>query len=90
MMETLPPMPVAAVIRGPVAEGLDATLVADSIGLPLVGEFPGLRGVAAALESQRLPELLRRRRVRTLVAGVLEWMAGDTQADRRSRERGQP
>lgn len=90
MMETLPPMPVAAVIRGPVAEGLDATLVADSIGLPLVGEFPSLRGVAAALESQRLPELLRRRRVRTLVAGVLEWMAGDTKVARRSRDRGQP
>lgn len=90
MMEALPPMPVAAVIRGPVAEGLDVTLVADSIGLPLVGEFPSLRGVAAALESQRLPELLRRRRVRTLVAGVLEWMAGETTVARRARDRGQP
>ncbi len=90
MMQALPPMPVATVIRGPVAEGLDATLVADSIGLPLVGEFPRLRGVAAALESQRLPELLRRRRVRTLVAGVLEWMAGETTVARRARGRGQP
>ncbi|MHA7268535.1 septum site-determining protein Ssd [Arthrobacter sp. HLT1-20] len=77
MMESLPPMPVAVVVRGPVAEGLDAAMVADAMGLPLVGEFPHLRGAAAAVDPQRLPELLRRRRVRMLAASALEWMAGD-------------
>lgn len=78
MLEELPPMPVAAVVRGPFGEGLDAAMVAAAVGLPLVGRLPRLRGVAEALESQRLPELLRRRPVRTLVANVLVWMAGDT------------
>lgn len=78
MLEELPPMPVAAVVRGPLGEGLDATMVAAAVGLPLVGRLPRLRGVAEALESRRLPELLRRRPVRTLVANVLVWMAGDT------------
>lgn len=77
MLEALPPMPVAVVVRGPVAEGLDAAMVADGMGLPLVGEFPRLRGAAAGLDPQRLPELLRRRRVRMLAASALEWMAGD-------------
>lgn len=90
MMDSLPPMPVAVVVRGPVAEGLDAVMVADAMGLPLVGEFPHLRGAAAALDSQRLPEMLRRRRVRMLVASALEWMAGDTRLARRSRGRSQP
>lgn len=85
MLETLPPMPVAAVVRGPLGEGLDARMVADSIGLPLVGELPDLRGLAAALESHRLPELLRRRRVRSLVGGALEWMAGETRMTRQPR-----
>ncbi|MHA7306529.1 septum site-determining protein Ssd [Arthrobacter sp. TMN-49] len=89
MMDTLPPMPVAAVVRGPVGEGLDAIMVADAIGLPLVGELPSVRGVAAALESQRLPELLRRRRVRPLVASVLDWMAGGAKVVRRPPARGQ-
>lgn len=74
----LPPMPIGAVVRGRVSEGLDAAMVADAVGLPLMGQFPHLRGVAQALESQRLAELLRRRAVRTLVANLLGWLGGDS------------
>lgn len=81
----LPTLPVAAVVRGPVAEGSDAEMVATAAGLPLVGELPKLRGLEQAFAAQRLPELLRRRRVRSLLAGVLEWMAGDTVVPQRIR-----
>ena len=81
MLETMAPMPAAAVVRGPLAEGLDAAMVADAVGLPLVGRLPALRGVGEALESQRLPELLRRRAVRRLVSNVLNWMSGESSND---------
>lgn len=90
LLDLLPPMPVAAVVRGPIREGLDAMMVASAVGLPLVGRLPQLRGVTEALESQRLPELLRRRPVRTLVANVLEWMAGDVPERNRSWGKAQP
>lgn len=83
--EALPTLPVAAVVRGPVGEGIDAEMVATAAGLPLVGELPKLRGLEPALAAQRFPELLRRRRVRPLLAGVLEWMAGDTVVPQRIR-----
>lgn len=81
----LPTLPVVAVVRGPVAEGSDADMVATAAGLSLVGELPKLRGLEQALAAQRLPELLRRRRVRTLLGGVLAWMAGDTVVPHRIR-----
>lgn len=74
----LPAVPSAAVVRGPMAEGIDAEMVATAAGLPLAGELPWLRGVDQALLAQRLPELLHRRRVRGLLAGVLDWMAGES------------
>ncbi len=78
MLDAMAPMPAAVVVRGPLAEGVDAAMVADTVGLPLVGTFSQLRGVGEALASQRLPELLRRRAVRGVVAHVLHWMAGET------------
>ncbi len=82
----LPALPVAAAVRGPMGEGLDAAMVATAAGLPLVGEMPWLRNVEQVLAAQRVPELLRRRRLRLLLAGILEWMAGDepAMAQRRS------
>ncbi len=74
----LPPMPMAAVVRGPLGEGLDAAMVAGAVELPLIGQFSQLRGVVEALESQRLNDLLRRRPVRTLVANLLGWLGGDS------------
>lgn len=86
----LPTLPVAGVVRGPVGEGIDAEMVATAAGLPLVGELPKLRGLEPALAAQRFPELLRRRRVQTLLAGVLEWMAGDTVVPQRIRSGARP
>lgn len=77
MMESLPPMPLGAVVRDPLGEGLDAAMVAAAVDLPLVGRLPRLRGVAEVLEARRLPELLRRRRVGALLGGILGWMSGD-------------
>ncbi|MDO5753402.1 septum site-determining protein Ssd [Arthrobacter sp.] len=90
MLATMAPMPTAAVVRGPLAEGLDAAMVAAAVGLPLVGWVPALRGVTEALEAQRLPELLRRRPVRRLVSNVLEWMAGESAHDARTVDRRLP
>lgn len=77
MMNSLPPMPLGAVVRDPLGEGLDAAMVAAAVDLPLVGRLPRLRGVAEVLEARRLPELLRRRRVGALLGGILGWMSGD-------------
>ena len=77
MMDSLPPMPLGAVVRDPLGEGLDAAMVAAAVDLPLVGRLPRLRGVAEALEARRLPELLRHRRVGALLGGILGWMSGD-------------
>ena len=90
MLATMAPMPAAAVVRGPLAEGLDAAMVAAAVGLPLVGWFPALRGVAEALEARRLPELLRRRAVRRLVSNVLDWMAGEFSNGGQTKDRRLP
>ncbi|PYH02173.1 hypothetical protein CVV67_01670 [Arthrobacter stackebrandtii] len=80
LVPALPPMPLAAVVRGPLGEGLDAAMVADAVELALAGQFPQLRGVARALEAQRPADLLRRRAVRTLLSGLLQWVAGEPAA----------
>ncbi|MFQ4150115.1 septum site-determining protein Ssd [Arthrobacter sp. LAPM80] len=77
MRLALPPKPVAAVVSGPLGEGLDAPMVAAAVGMPMVGRLPRMRGLAEAMESRRLPELLGRRPVQALVANILDWMAGD-------------
>lgn len=70
----LPPMPLTAAVRGPLGEGLDAAMVAGAVGMPLIGVLPRLHGVGEALESQRIHDLVRRRKVRTLVANLLAWL----------------
>lgn len=77
LIPQLPPMPLAAVVRGPLGEGLDAAMVAGAVGLPLAGQFMHVPRLAEALESQRVGELLRRRTVRTLLSSLLLWLAGD-------------
>lgn len=76
VVHAMPPLPMAAVVRGPLGEGLDAPMVAAAVELPLAGTLPRLRGVAAALAAQRFPELLRRRRTRMLMGRILAWMSG--------------
>lgn len=76
VVQAWPPLPIAAVVRGPLGEGLDAPMVAAAVELPLVGSLPKLRGVSAAFETQRFPELLRRRQVRSLLGRILAWISG--------------
>ncbi len=78
----LPPMPMAAAVRGPLGEGLDAAMVAGAVGMPLIGQLPHLRGVTEALEAQRMHDLVRRRKVRTLVANLLGWLGEGTPQSR--------
>ena len=77
LIPQLPSVPLTAVVRGPLGEGLDAAMVAGAVGLPLSGQFPHARRVAEACEAQRFGELLRHRRLRTLLSALLSWLAGD-------------
>ena len=77
LIPQLPSMPLTAVVRGPLGEGLDAAMVAGAVGLPLAGQFPHARRVAETCEAHRVGELLRRRRVRTLLSALLSWLEGD-------------
>ncbi len=77
LIPQLPSVPLTAVVRGPLGEGLDAAMVAGAVGLPLAGQFPHARRVDEACEAHRVGELLRRRRVRTLLSGLLSWLAGE-------------
>lgn len=76
LVETLPPVPMTAVVRGPLGEGIDATMVAEAVGMPLMGRLPELRRVEETMASKRVPDLLRRRRVSRLLQGILGWMSG--------------
>lgn len=67
----LPGMPISLVVRGPMRDGLDADMIADSVGVPLAGVMPALRSVAAATEHGQLLSLARNRNVRRLAASIL-------------------
>ncbi|MBQ1443053.1 MAG: hypothetical protein IIZ13_04280 [Renibacterium sp.] len=68
----LPALPASTrlVVRRPFPEGLDAQLAADSAGLPLLGEFPLLRGVGRIADRGALPELVNHRGVRRLFGAL--------------------
>lgn len=66
------PMGSRLVVRGPFPEGWDAELVAESAGLPLLGEFPNLRGVGRFADRGALTDLVNRRGVRRLFEGLLD------------------
>ena len=51
---------------------VDAQLIAESLGLPLLGILPEIRGAAAGTELGRLLELGRRKSVNRFARGVLE------------------
>lgn len=65
------PTTVQLVVRGPCPEGVDAELVAESLGLPLLGEVPHLRNVGRFADRGALAELTNRRGVRRLFEGLL-------------------
>ncbi len=72
ILQELPPVDAGLLIRGNSATSLDASLIADSLGLPLVGQVPELRGVASGTELGRLLELGRRKPVDRFAEAVLE------------------
>jgi hypothetical protein len=84
LLQELPPVDSALVIRGKAGAALDGTLIAESVGLPLHGVMPEVRGTAGAAELGRLLEHGKRRSVRRFAASVLdllddELLAGDAQ-----------
>lgn len=72
MLQELPPVDAALLVRGRPGAALDGPLIAEAVGLPVEGRVPELRGVAAAMEAGRLLELGKRRGVRHFAASVLD------------------
>jgi secretion/DNA translocation related CpaE-like protein len=77
LLQELPPVETALVIRGKAGAVLDGPLIAESVGLPLQGLVPEVRGTAGATELGRLLEIGRRRTVRRFAASVLELLGGE-------------
>ncbi|MDR7161643.1 septum site-determining protein Ssd [Arthrobacter sp. BE255] len=80
LLQELPPVEAALLVRGKPGAALDSALIADAVGLPVHGRVPDLRGVTGASESGRLLELGKRRSVRHFAASVLDLLDGDLEA----------
>jgi secretion/DNA translocation related CpaE-like protein len=77
LLQELPPVESALVVRGKAGAALDGALIAESVGLPLHGVMPEVRGTAAAAELGRLLEHGKRRAVRRFAASVLDLLDGE-------------
>jgi secretion/DNA translocation related CpaE-like protein len=77
MLRDLPPVETTLVVRGKPGTVLDAELIADSVGVPLSGIMPEVRGAAAATELGRLLISGQQRVVRRFAAAVLELSVGE-------------
>ena len=80
LLQELPPVETALLVRGRTGAALDSSLIADAVGLPVQGRMPELRAVPAAMESGRLLEFGKRRAIRHFGATVLDWLGEDLQA----------
>ncbi len=72
VLNELPPVDVGLLVRGTGATSVDAPLISESLGLPLLGVLPEMRGVASGTERGRLLELGRRKPISRLAGSVLE------------------
>ncbi|WP_441433146.1 septum site-determining protein Ssd [Arthrobacter sp. 2RAF22] len=72
LLQELPPVDTALVVRGNAGAALDGPLIAESLGLPLHGLLPELRGTGAAAELGRLLEFGKRKAVRRFAESVLQ------------------
>ncbi|KQQ87740.1 hypothetical protein ASF64_18970 [Arthrobacter sp. Leaf137] len=72
LLQEFPPVEASVLVRGKPGAAIDGPLLADAIGLPVLGRVPELRGMAAAVESGRLLDLGRRRSVRRFAGTVLD------------------
>jgi secretion/DNA translocation related CpaE-like protein len=77
LLQELPPVETALVIRGKPGAALDGPLIAESLGLPWHGTMPEIKGVSAATELGRLLETGRQRYVRRFTAELLGLSGGD-------------
>ncbi|MET3369014.1 UNVERIFIED_CONTAM: secretion/DNA translocation related CpaE-like protein [Jeotgalibacillus campisalis] len=72
VLDELPPVDVGLLVRGSGAMAVDAPLISESLGLPLLGILPEMRGVAAGTEDGRLLEFGRRKPISRFAGSVLE------------------
>ena len=77
LLQELPPVEAALLVRGRPGSALDSALIADAVGLPVQGRIPELRAVAGAMESGRLLDLGKRRNIRRFAASALDWLGED-------------
>ncbi|MET3921939.1 septum site-determining protein Ssd [Arthrobacter sp. UYEF20] len=77
LLQELPPVEISLVVRGKPGAALDEFHIADSVGLPLHGILPEVRGVASATERGRLLEIGQQRSVRRFAATLLDLSGGD-------------
>ncbi len=76
LLEALPAVDAALVVRGRTGSDIEASLMAEAVGLPLQGIMPELARAAEATEHGRLMEMGLQRSVRRFAAGVLGAGAG--------------
>jgi hypothetical protein len=77
LLHDLPPVETSLVVRGKPGSTLDGELIAESVGVPLSGVMPEVRGTAAATDLGRLLNAGQQRIVRRFAAAVLEQSVGD-------------
>ncbi|MFC8041136.1 septum site-determining protein Ssd [Paenarthrobacter sp. NPDC057355] len=72
ILDELPPVDIRLLVRGSNASPVQPAFIAESLGIPLVGVVPEVRGVGAGTELGRLLELGRRKDVCRFAEDVLE------------------
>jgi hypothetical protein len=77
LLRDLPAVETTLVVRGRPGAVLDGELIAESVGVPLSGMMPEVRGTAAATELGRLLISGQHRTVRRFAAAVLELSVGE-------------
>ena len=80
LLQELPPVEAALLVRGRPGAALDSSLMADAVGLPVQGRIPELRAVPVVMEAGRLLDFGKRRSIRHFGATVLDWLGEDLQA----------
>jgi secretion/DNA translocation related CpaE-like protein len=72
LLQDLPPVETALVVRRKAGAALDGVQIAEAVGLTLGGIMPDVRGAAAATEVGRLLDTGRQRNVRRFAEALLD------------------